>query len=186
MSRRLTAGQVPFSRSYWVIPGLFLAGEYPGSAKPDAAREKIGRLLDAGVRQVINLMEPHETNFSGNVFAPYEDVLQELARQRNVTAKVRRFPIPDMRTPGPGKMRQILDTIDASLARQVPVYVHCLGGLGRTGTVVGCFLIHRGMAGADDVLEQIAGLRENEPLSHLPSPEAGIQREFIRRWEGFV
>ncbi|MFO7839008.1 MAG: protein-tyrosine phosphatase family protein [Desulfosalsimonadaceae bacterium] len=184
MSIQARAEQVPFSRSYWVIPGLFLAGEYPGAAQPEAAREKLGRLLDAGVRQIINLMEPHETNFSGNVFVPYEDILHELARQRNISAGVRRFSIPDMRTPGPGKMRQILDTIDSRLARQIPVYVHCLGGLGRTGTVVGCFLLRRGMAHAEDVLEQITRLRSNEPLAHLPSPEAGIQREFIRRWEG--
>ena len=35
---------VPFPHSYWVIPGLFLAGEYPGAKNQEEARQKLENL----------------------------------------------------------------------------------------------------------------------------------------------
>jgi protein-tyrosine phosphatase len=35
-------------------------------------------------------------------------------------------------------MTTILDAIDESMTAGKPVYVHCWGGMGRTGTVIGC------------------------------------------------
>ena len=41
----------------------------------------------------------------------------------------------------------ILDAIDKALEDGKNVYVHCWGGIGRTGTVVGCWLVRHGMTG---------------------------------------
>lgn len=177
-----SAMPLPFPRSYWVIPGLLIAGEYPGTKDSDATRQKIGKLLDTGVRLLINLMEPRELDFFGSPISHYEDILAELARERNVDARMHRFSIVDMRVPGPELMRQILDTIDEALGEEVPVYVHCLGGIGRTGTVVGCFLIRHGLASPENVLDRIARLRAKDPKVDRPAPEAPIQREFLRHW----
>ena len=65
---------VPFPRSYWVIPGLLLAGEYPGAKEQKEAEQKLSGLLDAGIRQIINLMEPDETDHDGQPFNLYENV----------------------------------------------------------------------------------------------------------------
>ena len=46
---------VPFPRAYWVIPGLFLAGEYPGAKNPHKARQKLNSLFESGIRHIINL-----------------------------------------------------------------------------------------------------------------------------------
>ena len=35
---------LPFERSYWVIPGKLLAGEYPAAADPDEAYRKLDGL----------------------------------------------------------------------------------------------------------------------------------------------
>jgi hypothetical protein len=40
---------LPFPKSYWVIPGKFLAGAYPGSADPEEAKEKIKALTFCGI-----------------------------------------------------------------------------------------------------------------------------------------
>lgn len=40
---------IPFPRSYWVVPGLLLAGEYPGSKDRQEATQKIRGLLKCGI-----------------------------------------------------------------------------------------------------------------------------------------
>ena len=65
------AQSVPFNRSYWVVPGKFLAGCYPGSENKDEVHLKLKGLLDHGIRHVIDLMEPGELNWSQKPFRPY-------------------------------------------------------------------------------------------------------------------
>jgi protein-tyrosine phosphatase len=69
-----------------------------------------------------------------------------------------------------------------SISNNRPVYVHCRGGRGRTGTVVGCYLVRHGLTG-QGALERIKELRRNEPTGHLPSPEAREQVEMVLSWE---
>ena len=133
----------PIPDSYWVITsalddGYFLAGEYPGARRPEAAREKILRLLDAGITFFIDLTTEEDG------LAPYAALLQELAAERSVAAGYRRLPIRDLDVPTPEKMAAILDVIDAKLAEGQQIYLHCWGGIGRTGTVVGCYLVRHG------------------------------------------
>ena len=45
--------QVPFNRSYWVVPGKLLAGGYPGSEDPVEEERKLKGLIQAGIRHVI-------------------------------------------------------------------------------------------------------------------------------------
>ena len=62
-----------------------------------------------------------------------------------------------MGLPTAGQVMQILDDIDATRAHCGAVYVHCWGGVGRTGTlVIGCWLLATGVDGAGDVA-RIAG-----------------------------
>ena len=56
-------------------------------------------------------------------------------------------------------MRAILDLIESAIDAGAPVYVHCWGGIGRTGTVVCCWLVERGLSG-EQALVEIALLRE--------------------------
>ena len=52
-----------------------------------------------------------------------------------------------------------------------PVYVHCWGGIGRTGTVVGCWLVRHGMTG-------------DEALAEFASPGRWFNRPCCSRWAG--
>ena len=71
--------KVPFPRSYWVVPGLFLAGAFPGSRDPDKTIPIMENLLQCGIRQIINLMEETELDYSGTPFFPYQDMYYRLA-----------------------------------------------------------------------------------------------------------
>ena len=90
---------VPFPRSYWVRPGLLLAGCYPGAPGPREASRKLRGLLDAGIRAVVSLMEPEETDHQGRPFTPYEDHLYRLASEREIAVTCLRLPIPDQCVP---------------------------------------------------------------------------------------
>ncbi|MGK0188771.1 MAG: protein-tyrosine phosphatase, partial [Verrucomicrobiales bacterium] len=96
------------------------------------------------------------------------------------------IPIRDVSIPTVDHIKVILDVIDASLSQNRPVYVHCRGGIGRTGLVVGCFLQRHGLSDAHNVLELIALLRRNDPKASTISPETPKQREFVINWERAV
>jgi hypothetical protein len=66
---------VAFPNAYWIIPGLLMAGEFPGGIGPVEAQQRLESLYKAGIRKVINLMEPDETDHQGQLFRPYDKIL---------------------------------------------------------------------------------------------------------------
>ena len=97
------------------------------------------------------------------LFVPYEQELQLLAVERQMQITMARMPIRDMDVPSQEEMRAILDEIARCMAKDLPVYVHCWGGKGRTGTVVGCYLARHGIATGWDALRKIKSLRRGVP-----------------------
>lgn len=168
----------PHPNCYFVPGTRLIAGEYPFTADPATARAKLCGCLDAGVTTFIDLTEPHE-------LAPYEAALHDEARARGAGLKYVRLPIPDMRTPTPARMREVLDAIDHALGDGGTVYLHCWGGIGRTGAVVGCYLVRHGATG-EEVLRQVAALyammSPGKLRRHPKSPQTPQQRAFVREW----
>ncbi len=175
-TRRLNApGQLPTPDSYWVVPGRLLAGEYPGAKAEAEARPKLRRFLDTGVTFFLDLTE------AGEPLSPYAPLLQEEAAGRNVVAEHNRMPIPDLSNPSRAQVVRTLDAIDAAMAAGHCVYVHCWGGIGRTGTIIGCYLVRHGMTGRQ-ALAEIARLRQDTPDGRRPSPETTEQQDRVRDW----
>jgi protein-tyrosine phosphatase len=172
----------PYPRSYWVVPAGLLAGYYPGALYRSELNAKLGALLDAGISTVVNLMEEDEVDWEDRPFAPYASTLIELGAQRGVAAECLRFPIRDGWVPGVEEMRATLDAIDAALGAGRRVYVHCWGGKGRTGTVVGCYLARHGLAQGDAALAMIQELRRGDVRCSEPSPESKAQCDMVRGW----
>ena len=67
------------------------------------------------------------------------------------------FPIPDQDVVEDSKYDDVARIIDAGLMRGT-VYVHCWGGVGRTGTVIGCRLADQGLS-FPDVMSRLTELR---------------------------
>jgi predicted protein tyrosine phosphatase len=173
---RMTDIDRPISESYWVLPGRFLAGEYPGQISEEFTRKRIDALIEAGFDLFIDLTHPEEN-------LPYSRILQEEAKIYGVEADYCRFPIGDFGLPTPQQMNSILDRIDESLRAGRKIYLHCWGGIGRTGTTVGCYLVRQGKTG-EEALDQLSAWWRGVPKSryHLHSPETLEQMAFIRTW----
>ena len=169
----------PIPNSYWVVPGCLAAGEYPGDEDPVQAANKLGTLLDAGIDHFVDLTENREYGL-----LPYADIVKEVARDRDLTVCWERHPIKDRRIPRSSEqMAGILDAIDTALDDGKTVYVHCWGGVGRTGTAVGCWLVRNGYTG-DGALDRVRELFEG--MEKAPyrsgSPETPEQKAYVRRW----
>ena len=167
----------PIPNSYWVVQGRFAAGEYPGAVDPGVAASKVRAVLEAGIDCFIDLIEEGE-------LLPYRYIVDEEAGRLGRNVEWVRHPIADVSVPnGPGEMAGILDAIDSVLAEGRSVYVHCWGGVGRTGTVVGCWLVRHGRTG-DGALAELGKLWQGvEKSPYRPvSPETREQHEYVRQW----
>lgn len=169
----------PHDRSYWVIPGRFLAGCYPGDVDPLRERVKCQSLIDTPIEYFISLMEPEETDHSGRPIKDYCPLLYRLSREAGKSVTFANFPIPDRSVPSMNMLEHILDAIDGALHREVPLYLHCWGGRGRTGTVVGSWLIRHGHATSLSVLDKLRELTEAAGDRFNPSPDTDEQRRFL-------
>ncbi len=174
--------RAPMDRSYWVIPGQLLAGAYPGALDPEEREYKLKGLLSSGIQLVINLMEANEKDRSGRLFSPYKEKLTQFAMEKKHTIFVEHYPIQDLGIPEKSFLARILDRIDLSLAENKPVYVHCWGGHGRTGTVIGCHLIRHGLSNRDSVLSEIEELRFQGRQMYGNSPETRAQIQMVQEW----
>jgi len=92
-----------------------------------------------------------------------------------------RHSIVDLDVPSLDLMVQILAEIESKITKNEVVYVHCWGGVGRTGTVVACHLINSGLS-ADEALARIPEMRAGRFREDRPSPETPEQNAFVRAW----
>lgn len=166
-----SAKPTPLRNSYWVIPGKVLAGEHPGGSNRESTREKLQRLIDAGVECFIDLTEPNE--------------IKAYDRELPFSVEYLRKPIKDHSTPAQRvHMAEILDCIHDALQSGRCVYVHCRAGIGRTGTVVGCFLVERGLPG-ESALDELNRLWQQceRSQSWASIPETSDQTNYVARWK---
>ena len=160
----------PIANAYWVAPRMLLAGEYPGGKDEQATRARIDALLAAGIDAFIDLTAPDER-------VPYQPSLP-------AHVEYHRRPIVDHGLPeDAAQMQQIQQLLRAALERGRRVYVHCRAGIGRTGTVVGCYLVETGYSGeqALAVLNEL-WLQSARSSSWLTVPETPEQEKFVRDW----
>ena len=159
----------PIENCYWVVPGKLLAGEYPGAEDEAVAKEKVAKLTDAGVSAFIDLTEEGELE-------PYAAWTAQAAHLR--------FAIRDVSVPSSReRTAATLDAIDERTEAGKLVYVHCWGGVGRTGLIIGCWLARRCGSGSK-ALERLAELWKTCPKSRRKpeSPETREQKDYVRSW----
>lgn len=161
----------PLRNSYWVVPGLLLAGEHPVGQTREKTAERLKKLLAAGIECFVDLTKPAE-------LSRYDTDLP-------FHVEYTRSPIKDHGLPGSrGQMTEILDHVCNSMRAGRPVYVHCRAGIGRTGMVIGCLLVERGLPG-DGALDELNRLWQQckRSRSWAYIPETDEQAAYVREWK---
>lgn len=160
--------------AWWVEPGRILAGEYPGSPVDEAHELKLTALADAGIDTIIDLTEgSHEG------LRPYGPRWMSLGTGRNRDLRWLHHPIIDCDVTTPERYDVIQADIERELSAGRSLYIHCFGGVGRTGTVVGWWHVCGG-ATADEALARIAAARVGTRKASRPSPEMARQVAMLR------
>ena len=165
----------PIADSYWVIEGSFLAGEYPATQHESSSRIKLQSILDAGVTAFIDLTEEGELN-------PYTSLLTSIATHNNKLVTHRRMSIKDLAITTDTKMSELLKLIASLVKAEEIVYLHCWGGIGRTGTVAGCYMVQELGMTSEQALKNIEDLRKDTPDGWRRSPETEEQRAMVMKW----
>jgi ADP-ribosylglycohydrolase len=162
-----------FLHAWWVTPGEVLAGEFPGHSDPALAGQKVNLLVDAGVRTFVDLTTPDDP------LRPYDGAVEEAAANRRLDLRHRRFPIRDFGVLDDAGYDRVVELVRRE-RRRGAVYVHCWGGVGRTGSVVGCLLAADGHD-YPTIIARLAQLRAGTRKADRECPESPAQREVIRR-----
>ena len=158
----------PIENSYEVTKNIY-AGEYPRNKDDDSSYAKMKQFESFGITHFVDLTEEGELQ-------PYESLLYK-------GAKYLRFPIRDVCVP------QSIESVRGLIAKitkaikgnsKAKVYIHCWGGVGRTGLIVGCLLGELYRQDYDETLKRLEQLFAVCPKSaKRHTPETAEQHKFI-------
>ena len=135
----------------WIVPGKLLLRSYPHQL------ETLQELAGQGVTVLVNLERRPHGQANLDRFG-----LTEI-----------HIPVPDFTAPTPADLDRGIDAIETHLTQGHVVAVHCAAGLGRSGTLVACYLVHQGQA-PHDAIAEIRRLRPGaiETASQVAAVEA--------------
>lgn len=156
--------KAPTPEFYWVTPDV-LAGKYPGAKLDRDAVMKIRALLDAGVSTFVDLTEDEE--------------LLSYAHHLPQGITHHRVAVRDVTCPSVEQVGNALQILHGSRDGSI-TYLHCRGGCGRTGVIVGCYLVETGLT-PEDALARVHEL--TRVLWSKPCPETPEQIEMVLNWK---
>ena len=161
----------PIENSYRVTNQIY-AGEYPRNRDQESSLVKLQQFESFGITHFVDLTEEGELE-------SYDKMLYS-------GASYQRFPIRDVSVPkSMDEVRKLVKRIIKIVSNnpKAKVYIHCWGGVGRTGLVIGCLLGELCALSYDETIAKLENLFLACPKSaYRDTPETSEQREFIAKF----
>lgn len=134
-----------------------------GSGGPRSKADLIW-LKQEGIGALVRLVEPHESRVTASEI--HEIGLEDYNE-----------PVPDFEAPTQAQIDRIIEYIDSRLEAGVPVGVTCNAGVGRSGVILACYLVHKGLT-TKDALELVRRKRGRGP--EVPEQIAAVEAYWLR------
>lgn len=145
---------------HWLIRGTIGGTQQPGLGRPEA--DDLEALRNLGCRMLVNLTETPP----------------DATRLASFGLGSAHFPIADMDAPTLPAAAELCRALSDWVERQLPVIVHCRAGLGRTGTVLACWLVWQG----ENAVRAVHRVRAVNPYS-IQTP---AQLAFVGEFEQYL
>eukprot|EP01080_Neovahlkampfia_damariscottae_P006210 gene6210-10216_t len=155
----------------WVIPNALLVGAYP-------RRKNLETILPLEITKFICLMEEHEIKRYGDYFN--FNVLKTAKNPKLYSFE--HVPIKDHSVLVDEEAMELVTKIINWLNNGEKIYLHCLGGHGRTGTIVSLLLFRLYKLDAYNAMEFCQKFHDSRgKTKNLKSPESSEQRNQLYR-----
>ena len=142
----------------WVIDGKLAGSRGPRS------RSDLIALKQQGVGALVRLVEPYEA------WVTSKEVSEAGLEDYNE-------PVPDFHAPTQEQLDKIITYIDSRIENGIPVGVSCNAGIGRSGVILACYLVHKGLP-PKDALELVRKKRSRGP--EVPEQIIAVEEYWLR------
>jgi len=174
--------QGPTSESNWIIPGRVMMSSYPNDLVPQKGKEKIEKLMKAGINCFVCLQTQDELSR----FAPYKPHVESYLEENNMDRSSVEFlnlEIPDTYVTSDEALMTFInkELIPRVTNDSCKMLIHCWGGHGRTGTVTACLISHLYKIGSEESLERVAKTHKCRERARGRAPTTQPQFKQVRR-----
>jgi atypical dual specificity phosphatase len=140
--------------------GWLINNKLAGSGMPTSSSE-IDWVLKQGIKSIITMTE---------------DPLPESWVKEIQYLHV---PTEDLSAPDIDKIDQTVDFVNKQIQNNEPVMVHCAAGIGRTGTILACYLVKYHKLSATDAIEKVRKERPGSIQSESQELAIGLYSKFV-------
>ena len=137
-------------------------GKLAGSGMPTSSAE-LEWVVKRGVKSIVTMTEePLPESWIKNI-------------------KHLHVPTEDLSAPDMEKIDNTVDYIHERIKNNEPTMVHCAAGIGRTGTILACYLIKFHNLSAKDAIDNVRKERPGSIQSESQEIAIGLYRKFVNR-----
>lgn len=140
----------------WVITDKLAGCGMPTS------KQEINWIMEQGIKSIINMTE------------------NTLPESWLNNMHYLHMPTADRSAPNIEKIDIVVDFINEKLNNKIPVMVHCAAGIGRTGTILACYLIKYLNYSATDAIKKIRNYRPGSIQSESQEIAINLYEKYVK------
>ncbi|MGI0072740.1 MAG: dual specificity protein phosphatase 23 [Nitrosotalea sp.] len=140
--------------------GWLINNKLAGSGMPTSSTE-VDWVLKQGIKSIVTMTED----------ALPESWIKEI--------KYLHVPTEDLSAPDMDMIDQAVDFINKQIQNNEPVMVHCAAGIGRTGTILACYLVKHHKLSATNAIEKVRKERPGSIQSESQEIAIGLYSKFV-------